>query len=51
MSVISGVIELAGPVGIQQLLQYLAVDGEGESYKPIVWVALLFIGRSTVGAD
>jgi hypothetical protein len=46
MSIISGVIELAGPVGIQQLLQYLAVDGQGEAYRPIVWVALLFIGES-----
>ena len=46
MSVISGVIELAGPVGIQQLLEYLTVDGEGQSYRPIVWIALLFIGES-----
>lgn len=47
--VISGASELSGSVGIQKVLEYLESDGEGETFKPILWVALLFVGP-TIGS-
>lgn len=47
--VISGAAELSGSVGIQKVLEYLESDGEGQTFKPILWVALLFVGP-TIGS-
>nr|XP_019050369.1 ATP-binding cassette transporter [Kwoniella bestiolae CBS 10118]OCF29299.1 ATP-binding cassette transporter [Kwoniella bestiolae CBS 10118] len=44
MSALSAVAEMAGSVGINQLLDYLEKDGQGATLKPIVWVAFLFVG-------
>lgn len=45
MCVLSAVAELSGSIGIQKLLEYLETDGKGALYRPILWVALLFIGE------
>jgi ABC-type multidrug transport system fused ATPase/permease subunit len=47
--VISAASELSGSVGIQKVLEYLETDGEGKTFKPILWVALLFVGP-TIGS-
>lgn len=47
--VISGATELSGSIGIQKVLEYLETDGEGMTFKPILWVALLFVGP-TIGS-
>ncbi|KAK4688391.1 hypothetical protein P7C73_g1726, partial [Tremellales sp. Uapishka_1] len=44
MTVISAVMELSGPVGINKLLQYLETNGEGATFRPIVWIGVLFVG-------
>ena len=48
MCVFSAVAELSGSVSIQKLLEYLENDGKDANYRPILWVALLFIGRSAM---
>jgi hypothetical protein len=47
MCVFSAIAELSGSVSIQKLLEYLENDGKGANYRPILWVALLFIGESS----
>jgi ABC-type multidrug transport system fused ATPase/permease subunit len=47
--VISGASELSGSLGIQKVLEYLETDGEGATFKPILWILLLFIGP-TIGS-
>lgn len=37
-------LEMAGPIGIQRLLAYLE-DDSNATIRPIVWIALLFIGE------
>ncbi|WRT65691.1 uncharacterized protein IL334_002636 [Kwoniella shivajii] len=49
MSALSAVAEMAGSVGINQLLDYLEKDGEGATLRPIIWIAFLFIGP-TIGS-
>ncbi|WVQ79115.1 hypothetical protein IAT38_001210 [Cryptococcus sp. DSM 104549] len=41
---ISAIVELSGSIGINQLLDYLEKDGKGHKYRPIVWIAFLFLG-------
>lgn len=47
--VISGAAELSGSIGIQKVLEYLESDGEGQTFKPILWIALLLVGP-TIGS-
>jgi len=49
MCVVSGAAELSGSIGIQKVLEYLENDGEGATFKPILWILLLFIGP-TIGS-
>lgn len=36
-------------MGIQKVLEYLESDGEGQAFRPILWIALLFVGP-TIGS-
>jgi ABC-type multidrug transport system fused ATPase/permease subunit len=36
-------------VGIQKVLEYLESEGEGQTFKPILWIALLLVGP-TIGS-
>lgn len=47
--VISGASELSGSVGIQKVLEYLESNGEGMTFRPILWIILLFVGP-TIGS-
>lgn len=49
MCVVSAAAELSGSLGIQKVLEYLENDGEGATFKPILWILLLFIGP-TIGS-
>jgi ABC-type multidrug transport system fused ATPase/permease subunit len=49
LCVISGAAELSGSIGIQKVLEYLENNGEGATFKPILWILLLFIGP-TIGS-
>ncbi|WVR03866.1 hypothetical protein IAU60_000864 [Kwoniella sp. DSM 27419] len=49
MAALSSIAELAGSIGINQLLDYLEKDGVGFTIRPIVWVVFLFLGP-TIGS-
>ncbi|KIY64092.1 P-loop containing nucleoside triphosphate hydrolase protein [Cylindrobasidium torrendii FP15055 ss-10] len=36
--------DFASPIGIQQLLKYIEVDGEGVTHRPWIWICWLFAG-------
>ncbi|ORY22510.1 hypothetical protein BCR39DRAFT_551500 [Naematelia encephala] len=44
LCLVSAISELSGAIGINQLLEYLANTGKDATLRPIVWIALLFIG-------
>jgi hypothetical protein len=49
MCIISGSAELSGSIGIQKVLEHLENDGQGASFRPILWILLLFVGP-TIGS-
>ncbi|KAH7905541.1 hypothetical protein BJ138DRAFT_1017581, partial [Hygrophoropsis aurantiaca] len=44
MMVINALANLASPIGINYLLEYIETDGKGAIIRPGVWIAWLFIG-------
>jgi hypothetical protein len=49
LCVVSATAELSGSLGIQKVLEYLENDGEGATFKPILWILMLFVGP-TIGS-